>query len=369
MIGGQGASPRVVGAIDSNVQYVEPGLLVFVMDGTLVKQRFDPAAGTLVGAPTPVVESVKFFLSTGLAAFATSLDGTLVYQPQRDRDRLAWVDRSGREIAPVGTPGEYLDIRLVKGGHEALATRALPATGTFDIWSLNLDRGGETRVTLNDRTTEIAPLMPDDRTLIYAGTMGGPPQLVRRNLETGVDAELLPRSPRFRQGYALTPDGASLVYGERSRTGEQLWFWPLAGTSPPRPLMSASSEARISPDGRYYTFVALESGRQEVFVAPLTGGGKQAVSDGGGSEARWGPDGREILYLSSDSRLVSVPVRTSPALRLDKSETLFVVNGKGWVDFDIAPDGKRLLAIIKEVSAAEEPLRAKLHVLGGLPAR
>ena len=76
-------------------------------------------------------------------------------------------------------------------------------------------------------------------------------------------------------GYALTPDGASLVYGERSQAGEQLWIWPLDGTSPAKLLRPASTEARISPDGRYYTFVAVESGRNEVFLAPLAGGTSQ----------------------------------------------------------------------------------------------
>lgn len=126
---------------------------MFVVDGTLVTQGVDLAAGKLVGAPVPVVDSINFFLSTGRAAFATSRTGTLVYQPQRDRDRLAWVDRSGKEIGPVGTPGDYLAIRLSNAGRLVMLTRALPATGTYEIWSLDLERGTEARLTLNDRGT------------------------------------------------------------------------------------------------------------------------------------------------------------------------------------------------------------------------
>lgn len=182
--------------------------------------------------------------------------------------------------------------------------------------------------------------MPDQRTLIYAGTAGGPPQLMRKNLDTGVVAELISSGPRFREPYDVTPDGKWLSYGERSETGEQLWMLALEAPSPAQPLRGSRSSAfgtRFSPDGRYYTFTSWESGRAEVYLAPLAGGSGQAVSAGGGSRARWSPDGDEILYLSADSRIVSVPVRRSPTLELGKPETLFVLHGKGWTDFDIAP--------------------------------
>jgi hypothetical protein len=371
MIGADGTPSRVLGPVDSNAQFVAPNRLVFVVDGTLVTQEVDLAAGTLVGAPSPIADPVFFFLSTGVAAFAAASDGTVVYAPQRDREHLAWIDRTGKETDTVGTPGDYYEVRLAAGGRLALVSRALPATGTYDIWSLDLERGAETRLTLNNRTTEIAPvLMPDGRSLIYSGTLGGPPQLLQKNLETGVDVELLPRGSHFREAYDLTAGGTSLVYGERSDAGEQLWIWPLAGTSPPARLRESGSyayEPRFSPDGKYYTFTSPESGRDEVYVAPVAGGSKQPVSAGGGSRARWTQDGREILYLSASGHVVSVPV--SPSLQLGKPESLFALTGKGWNDFDVAPDGKRLLAIVRDISAAEEPLTARLRAIGGAGAR
>jgi serine/threonine protein kinase len=245
MLGAEGAPSKVIGVIDSNAQYVSSSSqLVFVVDGTLVSQPFDLAEGKLSGSPTPIVASVDFFLSTGLATFATSPDGTLVYQHEHNRHHLSWVDRDGKESKVVGTPGDYYGLRIASAGRLAMLTRALPATGTYDIWSLDLERGPETRLTSNDRTTEIAPLLlPDQRTLIFSGTLGGPPQLLRKNLETGVDVELLPRSKRFRTGNDVTPDGSLLVYGEQSKTGEQLWTWPLAGTSPPALVRTSQSSA------------------------------------------------------------------------------------------------------------------------------
>ena len=358
MLGEAGKPPRVLVPVDSNAQFVEPGYVVFAKDGTLVAQRFDPAVGEVTGPLLPIADSVGFFLSTGTASFATS-SSTLVYQPQRNRDRIAWVDRSGKELGTVGVPGLYLALRLASAGRLALLTRALPATGTYDIWSLDLERGTETRLTFDDRATEIDPvLLRSGRTMIFsATTAGGPPQLFRKNLDTGEDEVVLPPAPQFRDAYDVTPDDRMLAYGERADSGDRLWIVPLDAQRPPTPLQASpfnAGDVRFSPDGRYYTFTSLESGQPEVYVAPVAGGGKKPVSAGGARFARWNPDGGEILYLSSDARVVSVPVRLTPTLELGKPETLFTLKGKPWIDFDIARD-KRLLAVIREVVAEEQP--------------
>ena len=363
-LGEAGKPSRILLPIDSNAQFVEPGYVVFAKDGTLVAQRFDPAVGEVTGGPLPIADSVSFFLSTGTASFATSA-GTLVYQPQRNRDRLAWTDRSGKDLGAVGVSGDYLALRLASAGRVALLTRALPATGTYDIWSLDLERGTETRLTLDDRATEIAPvLLRSGRTLIFSATTeGGPPQLFRKNLDTGQDEPVLPPAPQFREAYDVSPDDRTLAYGERTESGGRLWVVPLDAPRTPSPLQPSSrssSELRFSPDGRYYTFTAFESGRPDVYVAALAGGATQ-VSAGGAMLARWNPDGREILYLSNDARVVSVPVRLTPTLELGKPETLFTLKGKPWIDFDVSPDGTRLLAVVREIVAEEQPLTAILH--------
>ena len=364
-LGEAGKPSRILLPVDSNVQFVEPGYVVFAKDGTLVAQRFDPATAEVTGGPVPIADSVSFFLSTGTASFATA-SGALVYQSQRDSDRIAWVDRSGKDLGPVGVPGLYLALRLASAGRVALLTRALPATGTYDIWSLDLERGTETRLTPDDRATEIAPvLLRDGRSLIFsATTAGGPPQLFRKNLDTGEDEAVLPTGSRFREAYDVTPDDRRLAYGERDESGNRLWVVPLDAPRTPSPLQPfpfATSELRFSPDGRFYTFTAFESGKPDVYIASLAGGGKQPVSAGGAVLARWNPAGGEILYLSSDARIVSVPVRLTPTLELGKPETLFTLTGKPWIDFDVALDGKRLLAAVREVVAEDQPLTARLH--------
>jgi hypothetical protein len=85
------------------------------------------------------------------------------------------------------------------------------------------------------------------------------------------------------------------------------------------------------------------------------------VSNSGAVLARWSRDGNELFYLTGDRRLVSVPVRTSSTLELGTPTTLFALGGKAWVDFDVAPDGRRFLAIVREINGNEQPLVALIN--------
>ncbi|MFA5911554.1 MAG: protein kinase [Vicinamibacterales bacterium] len=357
-----------VGPIESNVAYLDSGHLVFAKHGTLMAQRFDAATGQLAGEPIAMAPQVRFFLTTGAAAFAASRSGSIVYQAQRDRSRLAWVDRAGHEGGSVGSPGDDISLRITPSGQAALLSRALPSTGTFDVWSVDLSRGTESRLTPEDVRTEVYPVpVPGTDDVIYGVPVGNAPRLNRHNLATSKTEVLLPGT-RFQIASDVSPDGTRLAYSERGDNGNfVLWTLPLAEPSKATVLRrSRANEGslRYSPDGRHYTFTSTESGRQEIYVAAVAGGAAVPVSVGGAVMARWPPDGREIIYLSLDRRLVSVPFRSAPAITLGVAVTLFGVGEKGWIDFDLAPDGKRFLAIVPDLVADEQPLTAILNWRG-----
>jgi hypothetical protein len=289
-------------------------------------------------------------------------------RPHVDRAHLAWLDRSGREVGTVGSPGNYLDVRIASGGGGALASRTLPATGTYDIWSFDFNRGTETRVTLDDAFTEIEGMMvPGGSAMVFGAARGRALRLMRRDLRTGRDERLMPEGLRLQGPDDVSPDGRRLAYEERTEAGSfNLWTMPLTGTAPPSQIRSSpfnETRFRFAPDGDHYTFVSDESGRAEVYVSRLSGGGKTVVSTGGGFDARWTRDGREIVYVSPDLRMMAVPVRTTPTIELGTPVALFAMATKRWVSFDASPDGNRFLVIVPEVVANEQPLTAMLGVV------
>jgi serine/threonine protein kinase/Tol biopolymer transport system component len=362
MLAEPGKPPRAILSVSSIVQYAEPGLLFFAREGAFLAQRFDWRSGRLSGEPIPIAEHVELFETSGRASFAVSLSGTLAYQSHESVSRLVFFDRAGHETGTVGAPGDYLDVSFTRDGHRVYYDRTQPGIGTFDVWSFDLERGVESRIT-SSPDTEIAGLeLPDRKSIVYSASRVAQPQLYRLDVATGREEALAPGPGTFQIGEDVSPDGRTLVYIERtSTTPFDIWTLPLSGTGKPAPLLRSrfsKGGVRFSPDGRYLSFVSDESGRPEAYVMPFPGPGERTrVSAGGALIVRWSRGGHELFYVSPDRRLVSVPVRTTPSLWLGTPAVLFPIPGRaGWTSFDVPPDGKRFLAVVPEVVASEQPL-------------
>jgi Tol biopolymer transport system component len=361
MLARPGEAPRNVGPIDSLSQYVEPGYLVFVKEGVLLAQRFDVSEGNFEGSPFPLAPRVRYFLSTGWADFATSSPGTLAYRSERSEMRLTWFDRSGKSLGNVGSPGEYLNLAMSADGRRVLFDKIRADLGTWDIWSLDLERGIETRLT-SHRDTEFAPRwLPGEKRILYSAVRGGPPQIVRRDLGAEGEETLVP-GPGFQAAFDVSPDGRSLLFTQRTAAAGNLWTLALEGDEKPTAVAFLPSgfeqiDGRFSPDGRWVTFLSNETGRYEVYVASRDASGeKLQVSKEGATNVRWGGGGRELVYLSTDGRLFAVPVADGPEIHVGNPKLLFQLPKEFiWRTFEMAPGGDRFLAIVAESSGDQRP--------------
>jgi Tol biopolymer transport system component len=374
MLGARGRVPRLIVPAVSNVQWVDPDYLVFAQEGVLVAQRFDQASERIVGAPISIAEPVDRFLTSGLAMFSTSRTGTIAYDSYANVARLVWVDRTGKEVGTVGASGDYLTVRLSPDGGTVLFDRTKPGIGTWDLWSIDLVRGVETRLT-SDPGSEAFPVwMPDGRSILFADESHSNKtlNLARKRLDTGIEDQLLPIGTQQRRPIDVSPDGHTLLFTERTARGAlNLFTLPLAGPATPSPLFGSrfnEADPRFSPDGRAMSFISNESGQFEVYVAPFPStGGKTLVSAGinaGSAQqggARWSHDGRELFYVSADRRLMALPVRTTPTPEVGTPVPLFTLQGRAWEDFAVSADGKRFLAVVPQAFAGEQPLTVILN--------
>jgi Tol biopolymer transport system component len=88
-----------------------------------------------------------------------------------------------------------------------------------------------------------------------------------------------------------------------------------------------------------------------------------------GDGARWSRNGEELFYLSLDGRMMTVPIRTSPSLRIGTPVPLFEVDARRpWLGFDFSPAG-RFLAIVSETRANEQRLTVVLNWTAELAKR
>ena len=363
MLAGPGQAPRALMPLDSNVQYVDPGFLVFAREGILVGQRFDLEAGRLSGEPFSIANPLLYFLDTGRGDFSVSRSGTLAYRAHGSVARLVWVDRTGKDVGAVGTPSGYGKSFLSADGRTVAMDRIRPDLGSQDIWSIDLTRGVESKVSSDPDSAVTPVLLPDASAVIFGSTRRGqPPNLVRKDLATGTEAFLLPFSRLLQHAEDVSPDGSRLLFSQWNERGNvDLWSLPLTGNAAPSVFVASLAgfaAARFSPDGKFVAYLSDASGPSEVTVEPfLTKGAPTRVSSGGARLPRWSRDSHELFYVASDGRLMTVAVATTPGLHLGAATPLFSVpSDHAWSSFDVAPDGKRFLALVPEVSVTQQPL-------------
>ena len=357
MLAADGQAPREVMQVLSNVQYVDPGYLMFVREGTLLAQRFDATTGLLSGDPIAIADPVNYFSSTANAHFSTSRGGVVAYQSHSDVAHLAWFDRAGTETA-IATmpPGSYLDLRMSADGREVLLPRGQRGNGTYDLWRLDLRRGVDERLT-SDPGNEIAGLwVPGRPAIVYA--RGTPPHMVIRDESTGAESPVTPGTD-FQQALDITPDGQWLAYSQRKANGTfGLFVMSLAAGADRTPSAAYDSPfghdtARFSPDGHWLAFDAADSGRREIYVAPFPATGrKERVSTSGGAGPRWSRDGRELFFISNGA-LMAVPMTAGRSAAAPV--TVFKLAGTAWNDYDVSPD-RRFLAIVPDTFANQQPM-------------
>ncbi|HTR02555.1 MAG TPA: protein kinase [Thermoanaerobaculia bacterium] len=354
-----GRPTREVMAEASRVEYAEPGFLFFARDRSLLARPFDARTARLSGEAIPVAPRIDSFGSSGYAAFSVGRGGAVALQSQTDLNRLVWFDRSGKRLGELGPPGRYLDARIADA-KRVFFSRIRSGTGSFGIWSVDPETAAETPVSPGP-DTEFGPIaLPDGKTLIYAALRGRSPQLVRQDLASGKVEDLLPFGV-FQTPGAVSPDGKSLIFNQRGEQGVfNLWVLPLTAGGTPKPFVQSAydkEEARFSPDGRYVAYLSMEGGLGAIYVAPFPGPGeKLRISARPAASLDWSRSG-DLLYVSGDGHLVSVPIQTSPALRIGKEVDLFPISEKAsWQFFDVTPDGKRVLAVVTEVDPSTLPL-------------
>ena len=125
---------------DAPAAFAPTGHLLFMSQGTLFAQTFDPVGLKLKGNPFSVIERAG-----SLVALSTSAAGPVVYRvqaPGDDQRQFVWIDRSGTETGKVvfadtaGT-GPSLDQPM-----SAVWRSALYKEGNMDIWSYEDPRAG-----------------------------------------------------------------------------------------------------------------------------------------------------------------------------------------------------------------------------------
>ncbi len=331
----------------SDARYLPGGYLIYLRAATLFGVRFDPKRLEVIGAPVPVLDGVFASRTGGVANYAFSETGSLVYRaldPRELERELAWVDRKGGARVLTDARRLYLDLRFSPDGRRLAVVAGEPGSRSR-ILIYDLARNSFEQ--LISGSLDGDPVWsPDGKRIAFSSDRSGSRNLFVVPADLSAPPEQLTNVNTWPWALSWFPDGRKLLVTDSpSSQSRNLAELSLEDDRKPRILSASPSQTlhgRLSPDGKWMTYDSNESGRFEVYVAPYPGpGGRLQISSNGGSEPVWSPDGREVVFRS-DSKLMVAAVETHPELRAAAPKMLFETPFEA---FDISPDGQHFVIV------------------------
>ncbi len=334
-------------AIQSRVEYVAPGYLLYASQGVLLAQRFDAATLRLSGEAVTLVERIYYFNGPAQAGFSASERGVISYEKLAAHGRVAWLDRSGREVERVGLDGIVGAARISPDGRTIAAHVWDEKFGTNDVWLYDLSRRLPVRLSLDIGDDQTPVWSADGARIFFRADRVGPPDIWAIPASSPGRDSVFFRRNGVQHPDDVSPDGRFMVFTEWSRkTNGDLWLLPLAEGAQPTVLEQGpyfEAGARFSPDGRSLAYVSGEAGTLEIYVRPLGGSGERIrVSATGGRMPRWRRDGKELYYVAPSGDLMAVPIRPGARPEPGNASVLFRLEGE-LRDYDVEASGQRFL--------------------------
>jgi len=357
-------------------RYVRTGHLLFMRQGTLFAVPFDMKNLKVTGQPTPILEGVAATPFDGRAQFFVSDGGNLVYISGHGGSQavsMYWMDRDNKFTPLRSAPGAYRFPTFSPDG-KRLALQINDGKRE-DIWVYEWERDILTRLTFGNGEDYGAPVWtPDGQRITYSSLdhqgPGGGDIYWKRADGTG-DAQRLTETKKWKFPDSWSPDGSTLVFDGAAPGSDDSWNLltmtiegsEKLGWKPRKPELLLSgpfsqSLGVVSPDGHWLAYTSNESGNFNVYVRSFPGsGGKWQISTGGASLPKWSHTSKELFFRTENNRIMSAAYKESGgSFQPDKpqfwSPGQFTDLGGSINDFDLHPDGKRLL-VLKAPPASE----------------
>jgi Tol biopolymer transport system component len=339
------------------------GHILYVRDGTLQAQPFDPVRFAVTGQPVPLASHVKFHPRSDAAFDATPSVLAYATEPGLSTTRLTLYDRRGREIRVLTTvPATYRQPRFAPDGTRIIAEKGDSSRNKTDLWLFDLARTSESKLTdSQDNEHNVNPAWsPNGQQIAFSKRRDGRFEIVSKVVEGAGREERLAALDGDTLLEDWSRDGRYLSASVR-RNG--LWVIPFdRQTKPWRVRADTRAEvwqSEFSPDSRWLAYMSEESGRPEVYVEPLPAtGGRWQISTRGGGEPHWRADGKELFFLSADGTLMSIDVNGADWQRATPTRRFRVLVSEvgGKLDYSPSPDGQMIVVNVFVADPAVPPV-------------
>jgi Tol biopolymer transport system component len=322
-----GSESRVVVTATGNPAYARSGYLLYPQGSKLLAQKFDPASLSVSGDPVTILENVANNGNVQHASYSISQNGMLLYHRGvgSGHSSLKILDRSGKLLRVIDDSAAFFGPTLSPDATRiAVSATSDQNSSATDLWIYDLKTLAKTRFTFSSPSSADSSRLPvwspDGSQLAFSSFRDGHYQIfVKSSNGVGPETAVYPGEGQ-RYAMSWSPDGHYLlVYEEGSQFNQgRMMVVPITGGDekpfPIRPELTTLTlfcMPRISPDGKWLTYMSNESGRAEVYLTTFPKGeGKWQVSTQGAVQPGWSRDGKELFFVNTQFRLQSVSIES-----------------------------------------------------------
>lgn len=342
-----GQTPRYLGVPGIQPLGMISGHLIYVTaDGQVLAAPFDVGQGRTVGPSTRLLDHIAVSSTRGDIGLSPS--GTLVHDAGHGVQLLTIVDERGIKRPVMDSLRAFRYPRLSPDGSRVAVTvveQALSSVWIYDIPGRTFER-----VTGPGTAALYPEWTADGKAIVFSGSVARKPGIFRIRLDGQREPEMLVQTTRLIES-SLAADGHHLLMGDTARLiyraigDDGKTSVPGQGTL----VAEHAGAARVSPDGKWIAYQSTVTGVYQIYVRPFPALDAQyPISVEGGQAPVWSRDSRRIVYSTAGRALIAATIATSPSFAVTRRDTLYASQHEyatAHANYDISPDGKRLLIV------------------------
>jgi len=336
----------------STARYISPGYLIYSRSGILYAASFDINSLEIKGQPIPVLRDVSGGLTSGVANYSFSDNGSLAFikgSSEYTNRNIVRIDMKGN-MTTIDSSQHVLIEAAISPDNKKIALVSTD-NKTSDIWIFDINRRTYSKLTFGgeNRTPQWSP---DGNEIAYSKLINDKESgiFIKSSDGTGKEREIYRQSNRlYVDDY--TKDGKYLIL-ENLTTNNQtnLLILPVKENSKPINFLTTKNDdynARVSPDCKWVAYISNESGPYLLYVRPFLNNdisGRWQISNDVSEEPIWSPDGKTLYYRVNGSKLASISFSTSPTVTFGLQNIVIDdfpgLYSSSWLSYGITSDSK-----------------------------
>jgi Tol biopolymer transport system component len=194
-------------------------------------------------------------------------------------------------VVPSASGGAFVGLT----GKIAFDNFSGPMSST-EIFSMNGDGSGVTRLTNNTSDDELPMWSPDGSKIAFASGRDGNFEIYVMNAD-GSGQTRLTNNPSVDNSPSFSPDGSKIVFS-RSGPGGGIYVMNANGSGQTQLTNTSDSDPQFSPDGKQIVFSSFRDGDGEIYKMNADGSNqvRLTLNPAQDSSPVWSPDGSKIVF-------------------------------------------------------------------------